>query len=103
MFVGVYTTSSQSVTKGSLEETIVKNQSVLLIDTPENYFNHLELKNQTVFSIVNFVQSIILLRNPADTLLRNFISKKLGPTLIFDNTQNAYRPSKGTVILSLHI
>ena len=95
MIAGVYTATSQSVRKGSLQETIVKNKSLLLIDTPENYFDHVELKNETIFSVVDFVRIIVLVRNPADTLLENFVSRKLGPTLTYKKEQNIHVPSKG--------
>ena len=95
MIAGVYTATSQSVRKGSLEEIIVKNQSLLLIDTSENYFDHVELKNETIFSVVDFVRIIVLVRNPADTLLENFVNRKLGPTLTYDKEKNIHVPSKG--------
>ena len=94
----MYATTSYFIRKGSIEERHVKNQSVLLVDTPENYFDHLELKNETIFSIADFARIIVLIRNPADTLLENFVNRKLGPTLEYNKEQASYTQSKGIYI-----
>ena len=67
------TSANQSLVT-DLDSARVKNQSVLLIDSMENYLEHFELKRNTWFSVNNFSRIILLLRDPADTLLENFVS-----------------------------
>ncbi len=55
----------------------ITNQSILLIDTQENYFDHIESKGSSLFTKNSSVtQTILLLRDPAETLISDFISRK---------------------------
>ena len=75
MVSGILAATSQNESKDSTEEVHVKNQSVLLIDTTENYLEHFELKRNTWFSMENFSKIVLLLRDPGATLLENFMLK----------------------------
>ena len=75
MVSGILAVTSQNNSKDSIEGLHVKNQSVLLIDTTENYLEHFELKRNTWFSVNNFSKIVLLLRDPDATLLENFILK----------------------------
>ncbi len=55
---------------------VITNQSVLLIDTQENYFDHIESKGSSIFTKNStLTQTIILMRDPAETLVSDFISQ----------------------------
>ena len=55
----------------------ITNHSVLLIDKQENYFDHIESKGSSLFTKNSSVtQTILLLRDPAETLISDFISRK---------------------------
>ena len=96
LFVGVLTVPFENVREGTLEETIIKNQSILLVDTPENFFQHLEMKASSVFAFAELERAILLVRNPADTLLEDFLLRNMGP-IVEKTDQGSYKPSKGTI------
>ena len=97
MVSGIFAVTSQNESKDSVEEVHVKNQSVLLIDTTENYLEHFELKRNTWFSVENFSKIILLLRDPDATLLEKFMSKGKDSPLKLNG-----RPSFGESILVIN-